>query len=159
NSTPTPTTIDPDNALIARADERLAHAYEQIARADEQIARVTEQLSKMEHETAPPPSAAPSPSAGLGPSAGLDPSAGPVPQTPTGRPALRSLVGLLAFCFVVAALVAQASYGGAIKPIVARWAPQLVSTPSLPPENPPPPAQIPPSPVQVAAADAAPVPA
>jgi hypothetical protein len=116
NSTPTPKADEPHNALIARADEQLAHAHEQIARADEELARVTEQLAKMERDTARPPSA--------------------------GRPALRALVGLtLAACIVVAALVLQSSYGGGAKLVVARWAPQLVSTPSLPPENPSFPAQ------------------
>jgi hypothetical protein len=62
----------------------------------------------------------------------------------------------LAACIVVAALVLQSSYGGGAKLVVARWAPQLVSTPSLPPENPPLPAQPAPSAVQVAAAEAAP---
>jgi hypothetical protein len=62
----------------------------------------------------------------------------------------------LAACIVVAALVLQSSYGGGAKLVVARWAPQFVSTPSLPPENPRFPAQPAPSTVQVAAADAAP---
>jgi uncharacterized membrane protein YccC len=139
NSTPTPKAIGPDDALVARADERLAHAYEQIMRADEQLARLTEQLEKMERDAARPPSARPG------------------PQPPPGRPALRTLVGLLlAACIVVAALALQSSYGGGAKLVVARWAPQLVSTPSLPPENPPLPAQPAPSTVQVAAAEAAP---
>jgi hypothetical protein len=137
NSIPTPKAIEPDDALIARADERLARAYEQIARADEQLARVTEQLAKMERDTAHPPSAEPG------------------PQPPPGRPVLRALVGLLlAAC--IAALVLQSSYGGGARLIVARWAPQLVSIPSLPPENPPFPAQPAPSTVQVAAAETAP---
>jgi hypothetical protein len=137
NSTPTPKVIEPNDALIARADECLAHAYEQIARADEQLARVSEQLAKMERDAARPPSAEPG------------------PQSPPRRPALRALVGLpLAACIVVAALVLQSSYGGGAK-LVARWAPQLVSTPSLPPENPPFPTQPAPSTVQVAAAEAA----
>ncbi|XIA65752.1 hypothetical protein ACFIOY_05835 [Bradyrhizobium sp. TZ2] len=59
----------------------------------------------------------------------------------------------LAACIVVAALVLQSSYGGGV---VARWAPQLVSTPSLPPENPPLPAQPAPSTVQATAAEEAP---
>jgi hypothetical protein len=62
----------------------------------------------------------------------------------------------LAACIVVAALVLQSSYGGGAKLVVARWAPQLVSTPSLPPENAPLPAQPAPSIVEVAAAEAAP---
>jgi anti-sigma factor RsiW len=95
NSTPTPKVIEPNNVLIARADERLAHAYEQIARADEQLAHVSEQLAKMERDAARPPSAEPD------------------PQSPPKRPALRVLIGLpVAACIVVAALVLQSSYGG-----------------------------------------------
>jgi hypothetical protein len=142
NSTPTPKAVEPHNAVIARADEQLAHAHEQIARADEDLARLSEQVAKMERDAAPPHSA---------------PSAGPDPQSPPGRPAHRTLVGLpLAACIVVAALVLGSSYGGGAKQVVARWAPQLVSTASLPPENAPLPAQPAPSIVQVAAAEAAP---
>jgi uncharacterized membrane protein YccC len=139
NSTPTPKAIEPHNAVIARADEQLAHAHEQIVRADKELARLSEQLAKMERDAARPP------------------SAGPVPQSPSGRPALRALIVLpLAACIIVAALVMQSSYGAGAKRVVARWAPQLVSTPSLPPENAPLPAQPAPSIVQVAAAEAAP---
>jgi hypothetical protein len=163
NSTPTPKAIEPHNALIALADEQLAHAYEQIARADEELARLSEQLAKMERDAARP-------SAGPGPQlpprrpalravgqmardAARPPSAGLRPR----RAALRALVGLpLAACIVVAALVLQSSYGGGAKPVVARSAPQLVSTPSSPPENAPLPAQPAPSIVQAAAAEAAP---
>jgi hypothetical protein len=138
NSTHTPKAIEPHNAVISRADERLTHVYEQIARADEQLARVTEQLAKVDRDAARPP------------------SAGPGPQSPPRRPALLALVGLpLAACIVVAALVLQSSYGGGAKLVVARWAPQLVSTPSLSPENATLPAQPAPSIVQVAAAEAA----
>jgi hypothetical protein len=141
NSTPTPKAIEPHNAVIARADEQLAHAHEQIARADEELARLSEQVAKMERDAAPPPSAA---------------SAGPDPQPPPGRPAHRALVGLpLAACIIVAALVLGSSYGGGAKQLVTRWAPQLISTASLPRENAPLPAQPAPSIVQVAAAEAA----
>ncbi|WP_029079235.1 hypothetical protein [Bradyrhizobium sp. th.b2] len=69
----------------------------------------------------------------------------------------RALAGLsLAACIVIAALALQSSYGGEAKLIAARWAPQLVSTPSLPPDDPPLTAQPAPPTVQVAAADAAP---
>jgi len=139
NSSPTPNAIEPDDALIARSDERLARAYEQIARADEQLARMTEQLAKMERDAARPPSAEPS------------------LQSPLKRPGLGALVGLpLAVCIVVVALALQSSYGGGAKLVVARSARQLVSTPSLLPENPPFPAQPAPSTVQVAAAEATP---
>ena len=78
----------------------------------------------------------------------------PGPQPPPGRRALWTRVGLpLAACIVVAALVLQSSYGGGAKLVVARWAPQLVSTPPSPPENLPSPAQPAPSTVQVAAAE------
>jgi hypothetical protein len=165
NSTPTPKAIEPHNALIALADEQLAHAYEQIARADGELARLSEQLAKMERDAARPPSAGAGPQlpprrpalravgqmerdAARPPSAGLR----------SRRAALGALVGLpLAACIVVAALVLQSSYGGGAKPVVARWAaPQLVSTPSSPPENAPLPAQPAPSIVQAAAAEAAP---
>ena len=137
NSTPTSKPNEPPDAPVARADERLAHAYGQITRAGEELARVSEQVAKMEHDAARPP------------------SAGPRPQSPPGRPALRALVGLvLAACIIVAALVLQSSYGAGAKLVVARWAPQLVST--LPSEKPPVPAQPAPSTVQVAAAEATP---
>jgi len=154
NSTSTPDAIEPRNALIASADEQLAHAHEQIVRADEELSRLSEQLAKMERDATRPPSAKPGPQS-------------PGTPSPSRRPALRALVGLLlAACIVVPALVLQSSYGGEAKRVVARWAPQLVSTPSLPPpgaspgrhaaENVPLPAQPAPSIVQVAAADAAP---
>ena len=169
NSTPTPKAIEPHNALIARADEQLAHAYEQIAGADEELARLSEQLAKIERDAARPPSAGPGPQlpptrpalralvGQLERDAARQPSAGPSSQSPRRRAALRALVGLpLAACIVVAALVLQSSYGGGAKPVVARWAPQLASTPPSPPENARFPAQPAPSIVQAAAAEAAP---
>jgi hypothetical protein len=149
NSTPTSKAIEPQDALIARADEQLVHAYQQIARADEELTRVSEQVAKMEREAAHPRSAEPVPPSPH--------SAGPGPQSRPRRPAFRGLVGLLlAASIVVAALVLQSSYGGGAKLVVARWAPQLLSTPSLPPENPPLHAQPAPSAVSVAAAETAP---
>ncbi len=147
----TPTAIEPRDALVARADEQFAHVHEQIARADEQLARVTEQLAKMDSDAPRPPSAGPGPSPGPGP------SAGPRPQSPPRRPARGAFVGLpLAACIVVAGLVLYSSYGSGAKLLVARWAPQLALTPSLPPENPQLLAQPALSTVQVAAAEAAP---
>ena len=125
-----PKATDPADDLVARADERLVHAYNQIARADEQLARLNDQLSKLEHDPAPPPSAV----------VGLRP--------PRGRPALRGVIGLLLAAFIfVGAFVSQSSYGNEAKLIVARWAPQLIST-SSPMEKP----QPSPSTVQLAAA-------
>jgi hypothetical protein len=142
NSIPTSKANEPPDAPVPRADERFAHAYGQITRAGVELARVSEQVAKMEHDAARPPSAGP-------------PSAGPRPQLPPRRPARRALVGLvLAACIVVATLVLQSSYGAGAKLVVARWAPQLVST--LPSENPPVPAQPAPSTVQAAAAEATP---
>jgi len=136
NSELSPKAPKPDDVLIARTDERLAHAYAQIASADEQLARVTEQLSKLERDAARHPSAVPD----------LRPS--------RGRPALRGLIGLLlAACIVVAAFVSQSSYGEAAKPIITRWAPQLIFTSSLPLENTRPTAKPSPSAVQVVSAE------
>jgi hypothetical protein len=130
----TPNAIEPNDVLVARADERLAHAYEQIARADEQLGRVTEQLSKLEHDPVGRPSAVP----GRGPS--------------RGGPALRGLIGLLlAACIFVAAFVSRSSNDDAAKSIVARSAPELIlaSSPAL--EKPGLSGQPSPSTVQVAA--------
>ena len=142
NSIPTSKANELPDAPVPRADERLASAYVQITRAGEELARVSEQVARMEHDAARPPS-------------GGTPSAGPRPQSPPGKPAIRALVGVfLVACIVVAALVLQSSYGAGAKLVVARWAPQLVST--LPSENPPVPAQPAPPTVQVAAAEATP---
>jgi hypothetical protein len=139
DSTPNPKAIAPDDDLIARADERLAHAYQQIAQADEQLARVNEQLSKLDHDAARPP---------VGP--GRPPS--------RGGPMLRGSIGLLlAACIFVAALVSQSSYGDGAKPIIARWAPQLILASSLPLEKPRLAAQPSPSAVQLAAAEPVPL--
>lgn len=136
NSTSTPKSVESHDASVARPDERLAHAHEELKRADEQLARLSEQVAKMERVSARP-------------------SAGSDPQSPPGRSTLRVFL-LLAACIVVAALVLQSSYSGGPRVVVARWAPQVVSTPSLPPENPQLSAQPAPSIVQVAAAEAAP---
>jgi hypothetical protein len=133
----TPNTKDD---LIARADEQIARAYEQIARADEQLALMSDQSSKIERDAV------------------HDPSVGSAAQPPPGRLARRGLIGpLSAVCIVgiVVVFVLQSSHGGVML-IGARWAPQLVSTLSLPSKNPPFPAQPDPSPVQVIAAEAAP---
>jgi hypothetical protein len=124
------------DVLVARTDEQLERVGERIASAHEQIARVSEQLSKMEQDDAGNP-------AGVG------------PQRPRRSRAPRVLIGLLlAACIVVAALASQSPHDG-VKLIVARWAPQLVSTSTPPPMNPPSFAQPAPS-FQVIAAEAAP---
>ena len=99
NSTPTSKAIEPQDALIARADERLAHAHEQIARADEELTRLSEQVAKMEREAAHPRSAEPGP------------SPEPGPQSPPRRPALRALVGLPLAAGIVVALHTQQAGG------------------------------------------------
>jgi hypothetical protein len=156
NSTPDPKETKARDAPIAGAEEGLTHAHEQIRRADEQLTRLTEQLARMERDDARPPSTRLG-SQGLG-----TPEPGPhgpgLQPPPAGRPALLTLVGLsLAACItVVALLVLLLSYGDGPTLIVARWAPQPVSTPSLSPENLPSPAQPAPSTVQVAAVEPAP---
>jgi hypothetical protein len=118
--------------LVARADERLAHAYEQIARADEELARFNEQISKLEKK--------------------------PVNrfrQPSRGRPALRGLIGLLLTVGICTAAFAWQSYGETVRPMVARWAPQLAAASSLPSETPVLADQQSPPAVRLAAADAA----
>jgi hypothetical protein len=170
NSTPDPKETKPHDADAARSDEGFAHAHEEIKRADEQLTRLTEQLSRMERDDARPPSAVRAPrepdprepdprgagAQGSG-SQGLDSGLGPQPP-PGGRPALLTLLGLsLAACITVAALVILLLFhGDGPTLIVARWAPQPVSAPTLPPENPPSSAQPSPSTFQVAAAESAP---
>jgi hypothetical protein len=54
-----------------------------------------------------------------------------------GGSALRGLIGLLlAACIFAAAFASQSSYAGGARQIIARWAPPLVSTSSLPPNKP-----------------------
>jgi hypothetical protein len=111
DSTVTPRTTEADDALAARADERLAHAYEQIARADEQLARLNEQMARMEQDAVPHPSVI------------------PLRRPSRGRPALRGLVGLFAAaCIVGAAFVSQSSYGEAARPIIAQWASPYITS-------------------------------
>src|SRR5215469_11154680 len=119
DSTPSPKSAEPEVALVARADERLAHAYGQIAAADEQLARVTEQLSKMERDAARQPFVPP-----------------PRRRRPSrGRSARRGFVGLLlAACIAGAAFVWQSPSGDAARLTLAKWAPQLATV--LPLEKP-----------------------
>jgi hypothetical protein len=143
NSTPDLKANEAEDALAARADERLAHAYKQIADADEQLARLTDHLSKMEHDDArnAPPVSRPK----------------PLRELSAGGTALRGLIGLLsAACVIAAALVLQSSYGEAAKPVINRWAPYLVSPQWVPPEKSALQGQQNPSAVQVATSEAAP---
>ena len=160
NSTPTPDPVESNGSLAAGTDERLAEAHKQITRAGEDLTRLSEKLARMEGDAAPPPSAQPNP-----PAVGPDPassepspvSSGPGPQSPQGRPRFRAFAGLsLAACIVVAVLALQSSYGARARLVLARWAPQLASTPSSPQDDPPVTAQAASPAVQVAAADAAP---
>jgi len=104
-----------DAELVARADQRLAHAYEQIALADEQLARVNEQISRLENDGARKNSS----------------------RRPShGRPVLRGLVGLLLTAGICTAAFVWHSYGEAVRPMIAQWAPQLAAASSLPLETP-----------------------
>ncbi len=118
NSTPSPKAIEPDDVLVARADQRLAHAYAQIARADEQIARVNEQISKLDQGAAPDPSAV-------------------LSRRPARRGSLlRGLIGLLlAAGIFLAAFFSQSPYGDAARLMIAGWTPQRLLTSPLPPER------------------------
>jgi hypothetical protein len=132
-----------NDALAARADERLAHAYEQIANADEQLARLTEQMTRMEQDAARPASAV------------------LLKRPSRGRPLLRGFIGVVAAaCIIGGALVLQSSYGATAKPAIARWAaPYLGSVSWSPFAKPEQVTQPMPSGVRLAAADAAPPPA
>jgi hypothetical protein len=143
HSTSDPKQADPHgDVLDASVTEELAKA---IARGPEPLSRVQEQVAKQERDAARYPS---------------DPQI-PVntflPTVPRDRPARRGLIGLLlAACIFVAAFALQSSYGDPVRPIVARWAPQLVPTSSQLLEKPVLSAQPSPPSVQVAAAEPAP---
>ncbi len=132
-----------NDALAARAGERLAHAYEQIATADEQLARLTEQMTRMEQDAARPASAV------------------LLKRPSRGRPLLRGFIGVVAAaCIIGGALALQSSYGATAGPAIARWAaPYLGSVSWLPLAKPEQGTQPMPSGVRLAAADAAPPPA
>jgi hypothetical protein len=144
NSMPNPEQTDPHDVAIAA----LKQAREQIGRADKQLPRVDEQVSKLEQGAARHPS---------GQQKRL---AVPGRRSSRGRLALLGLIGLLlAACISVAALAWQSPYGDAAKLMFARWAPQRVSTSSLPLEKQELPAQPSPPAVDVAANAALPQPA
>ena len=73
-----------------------------------------------------------------------------------GRRALRGFTALLLAACIGVAAIAWQSYGDAAKQMIAKWAPQLVLTSSLPPEKPGLSAQPVPPAVQAAAAEAVP---
>src|SRR5258705_9292374 len=151
HSTMDPIQTNPFNVLVARADEELAHAYERITRAAEEALRAEEQLSKLERDAARHPSDHPQTRMNT-----LRPAV-PGNQPSLGGRAVRAFTALmLAACIGVAAIAWQSPYGDPAKQIIARWAPQLVLTSSLPLENPGLPAQPGPPAIQEAAAKAAP---
>jgi predicted FMN-binding regulatory protein PaiB len=138
NSMPNRSPGNPDDVLVARADERLAHAYAKITDADEQLARVTAQLSRMERDSTVRPSAAR--------------LRRPAPR---GRPVLRGLVGLVLAAGIFAAAFAVQSPGGdAARMKIAQWLPPLAQASSQ--TNPVDSTSPGPSTVQLAAAGATP---
>lgn len=139
NATLSPEAAEPNNAVVAAADERLKHAYQQIASADDQLARLTRRLSDLEHEAAYQTSTVP----------GRRPS--------RGKPVLRAFTGLLlAACIVGAAFVLQSPSGDSAKLMIARWVPAVLAT-LVPLEKPGVPAPV--GAVQLAAAEPTAVPA
>jgi hypothetical protein len=143
NSMPNPEQTDPHDVAIAA----LKQAREQIGHADRQLPRVD--VSKLEQGAARHPSDR------------QKRLAVPGHQSSRGRLALGGLfIGLLlAACIGVAVLAWQSRYGDAAKLTIARWAPQRVSTSSLPLEKQELPAQPSPATVGVAANAALPQPA
>jgi hypothetical protein len=129
-------TINPDAALSARADERLAHAYEQIARADDELTRVTEKLARMENDAARRPAAAYS------------------PRPSRGGSGSRGLIAFfLAACIGGAAFASHSSYGEAARDTIAPFVPSYISTSWLSVAKPQDAAQQTSPPVQLAAAE------
>jgi hypothetical protein len=132
-----PNQTSPRHVLLDRADEELAHAYEQLTRAGEEVTRAEEQLSKLEQDAAR--------------------TAARRKRSSLGSQAVRGFTGLvLAACVFAAAIVSQSSYGDTAKQIVARWAPRLVTTASLPFDSSGLPAQLSPRIAQANAAQTAP---
>jgi len=143
HSTSDPKQADPDgDVLVASVTEELARA---IARGPEPLSRVQEQAPKLEPEAVRYSSDQQIPVNTFR------------PTVPRDRPARRGLIGLLlAACIFVAAFALQSSFGDAVRPIIARWAPQLVTTSSQLLEEPGLSAQQSPPSVQAAAAEPAP---
>jgi hypothetical protein len=127
-----------DSTLNPNPTDPIARYFEQIALEDEQIARTLAD------------------DAARHPPAAVNNVQVPGDRPSFGRQAVRGFVGLLLAACVGVAAVAWQSYGDAAKPIIAREAPQLVLTSSLPLENPGLPAQPSPPAVQASAATAAP---
>jgi hypothetical protein len=125
-----PAQADPQRVLASRVDEELAHTLEQIARTDEQIARAEERLSRLEHDAPRHPSDHPRNGMNR-----LHPAVLGNRPSLAGRALRGFTVLMLTACICAAAIVWQSSHGHAARQIIARWAPQLVSTSSLPIEN------------------------
>jgi hypothetical protein len=141
DSTLNPEQTDP-RGVFSRAE--IARAFEQIGAADEQLVSTPAQDAARCPPAAAPPAAAKNVQV-------------PGDRPSLVRPAVRGIVGLLlAACIGVAAIVWQSSYGDAAKQVMARWAPQLVLTSSLPPEKPALPVQPAPPERQATAASPAP---
>jgi hypothetical protein len=131
-----PNQTSPRHVLLDRADEELAHAYEQLTSAGEEMARAEEQLSKLEQDAVH--------------------TAAQRKRSLLGGQAVRGFMGLvLAACIFTAAMVSQSSSGDTAKQIVARWAPWLVATASLPLDSSGLPAQLSPRVAQANAAQTA----
>jgi hypothetical protein len=126
------------STLNPKPPDPIARYFEQVALEDEQIARTLAD------------------DAARHPPAAVNNVQVPGDRPSFGRAAVRGFVGLLLAACIGVAAVAWQSYGDAAKPIIARWAPQLVLTSSLPLEKPGLPAQPTPPAVQADTAKAAP---
>jgi hypothetical protein len=150
DTTLNPNQTHPHHVLGGRADEVLVRAYEQITRADEQIARTEEQLSRLERDAARHPSDDP-------PTRRSNFRPAIPPNRPRGGRAIRGFIGLLLAAFIgVAAIAWQSPYGDAVRPLIARWAPQLAATSPAVQAVAKPAPLLPAPPVQTASQDAAP---
>ena len=143
SSTSDPKQADPDGDVLLASLTELART---IPRGPEPLSRVQEQVSKLERDAVRFSSDPQIPANTFR------------PTVPRDRPARRGLIGLLlAACIFVAAFALQSSYGDAVRPIIARWAPQLVPTSTQLLEKPGLSAQPSPPSVQAAAAEPAPL--
>jgi hypothetical protein len=140
--------VAPDVALVAPADEELSNLLRAAAR---------QHSDPQTHTGSDFPAGAPVPPVDttFRPAAVNDVLV-PGHRRSIGRPAVRVFIALLLAACIGVAAIAWQSDGDAAKQIIAKWAPQLVVTSSLPLEKPGLSAQPTPAAVQEAAATAAP---
>ncbi|MBV9529939.1 MAG: hypothetical protein JO283_02390 [Bradyrhizobium sp.] len=154
HSTPESEQNDPHDVMVARWDEKPDSDYEQTVR--EELARVHDRPKLLPND-APTPDRLDPEITTFRPASVDGIVIHPSDRLSRNSPAMRGVIGfVLAACSVAAAVAWESSYGQAARLVLAQWAPQLVSAPSTPAENPERAAQGSPAADQVAVADPAP---